>query len=112
MDQDQRQNPLDKFGVIPEVFGGKVVLTCAKHHFAYDPRRRPTPGCKGCHMVQHLGLLIAVPAERREEILENLEFSVRHLVEAAQRGQLDINALERTGRKIRIESEDGQVREY
>lgn len=112
MDQEQRLNPLDKFGVIPEVFNGKVVLTCKKHIYSYNPRKQPTPGCKGCHFVQHLGLLIAVPAERREEILSNLEFSVAHLVEAANRGELDIDNLERQGVKIRIEQEDGQIKEY
>lgn len=105
-------NPLDEFGVIPQIFDGTIVLTCHKHHYAYDPTNRPTPGCKGCHMVQHLGLLMAVPEERREEILEDLEFSVHHMVEAANRGALDIDNLERAGLKIKIESEDGKVREY
>lgn len=105
-------NPLEKFGIVPNVFDGTVVLTCKKHHFAYDPKARPTPGCKGCHMVQHLGLLIAVPADRREEILEDLEYSIHHLVESAQAGTLDIENLERAGMKIKIESEDGTIKEY
>jgi len=84
---------LKKFGIIAEVFDGKVTLVCEKHSFYYHPKRQATPGCKQCHMVQHLGLLIAVPAERREEILEDLEYSVHHLVEAAEKGQIDRIAL-------------------
>jgi hypothetical protein len=103
---------LDMFGVVADTFNGKVFLTCKKHVFSYKPNQLATPGCHGCHLVQHLGLIMAVPEERREEILENLEYSIHHLVEADRAGTLDIANLEKHGVRVKIESEDGKVTEY
>lgn len=80
---------LEGHGVIANVLNGKVVLHCKTHMFFYNARAQATPGCKACHMVQHVGLLATIPPERQDEILEDLEYAVHHLVEAAKKGQID-----------------------
>lgn len=109
---DDMLHNLERFGVFTEIFDGKILLVCNDHKYAYSPTGKPTKGCKKCHFVQHAGLLMAVPEERREEILSDLEFSVHHLLEAAQAGTLDLRNLAKHSPKVRIESEDGMVREY
>src|SRR5690242_7304534 len=71
----------------------KVLFHCAKHHFYYGQKRQPTPGCKDCILVSFVGLLAHTPPSKHREIVEMLEESVHHLVEAESRGELTIDTM-------------------
>lgn len=66
----------------------KFVLVCSRHGRAYGAKRPPVPGCKECYMVDFVGLVANTPPEKREEIVEMLEFSVRSLIQAERDGIL------------------------
>lgn len=82
-------NQLVKDKVVGEVFDKeKVVLTCGKHKFSYGMKRPPVFGCKDCQMVLFVGLLANTPRDKWQETVEMLEYSVHHLVEQDEKGEL------------------------
>lgn len=70
-----------------------VLLHCPKHHFFYGQKRQPTPGCKDCILASFVGLLANTPPSRHKEVVEMLEYSVHHIKEAADRGDLKFDTL-------------------
>lgn len=83
-------NARDKERLLSEVTDKeKVVLVCGEHQYTYGQKRMPTLGCKMCWMVSFLGLLANTPPNKRDEVLEMLEYSVHKLVEADERGEID-----------------------
>ena len=72
-----------------EIFGEKFILTCSIHKRGYGSKRPPVFKCKECMMVDYVGLICNIPADRRLEVLEMLEYSAHHLVEAEARGEID-----------------------
>lgn len=83
---------VDKAKLIAETADSeKIVLVCGQHRFAYNPRskRAPVFGCKQCWMVQFTGLLANTPPNKRDEVLEMLEYSVHKLIEADKNGTID-----------------------
>lgn len=106
---DALATQLSKFGIVTGIFDGKITLVCEKHKFYYNPRALATLGCKACHMIQHTGLLMAIPKERQDEILEDLEYSVHHFVEADKRGEINLKELEKAIH-VKIENEHGRTR--
>jgi hypothetical protein len=80
----------DREKLLSECFDkNKVVLTCAKHKYSYGQKRPPVYNCKDCNMVSFVGLMCNIPPNRREEVMEMLEYSVHKLIEADKRGQID-----------------------
>ena len=82
----------DKEKLLSEVMDPeKVVLVCGEHRYTYNPRsnRPPVWNCPQCWKVQFIGLLANTPPNKRDEVLEMLEYSVHKLVEAAEKGQID-----------------------
>jgi len=71
----------------------QVMFHCPKHNFFYGEKRQPTPGCKDCIMVSFVGLLANTPPSRHKEVVEMLEYSVHHLLEASQRGELTFDTM-------------------
>ena len=67
---------------------GKVVLVCHKHKHAYGSKKPFDFSCPDCWMVEYVGLFCNTPQERWDEMLEMLEYSVNHLVEAEKNGTL------------------------
>lgn len=67
----------------------KVVLQCGIHHWTYGTKRPPTPGCKQCWFASFMGLLANTPPNRRLEVLDMLEYSIHHLIEADEEGRID-----------------------
>lgn len=76
-----------------EMFGEKFVLVCSIHKRGYGSKRPPVFKCKECQMVQLVGMMCNIPAERRMEVLEMLEYSTHRLVEADKRGELNTQKL-------------------
>jgi len=68
--------------------GQKVVLTCGKHFHTYRDKKPPVMNCKDCWMVEFVGLLCSTPQSRWDEVIEMLEFSIHHMVEQEERGEL------------------------
>lgn len=66
----------------------KVTLVCGEHHHAYMDGKPPVFKCKQCWMVEFVGLLCNTPRDRWDETVEMLEYSVNHLIESANRGEL------------------------
>ena len=98
--------------VIAECFDkDKVVLTCGIHKWSYGSKRPPTFNCPQCQMASFLGLMANTPPEKRMETMEMLEETVRHLVEADNRGEIDRIKLYKHP-LITITREDGSVHEY
>jgi hypothetical protein len=80
----------DRAKLVAEVFDkDKVVLICSKHKWAYGTKRPPVFGCKKCQMASFMGLMCNIPPARRLEVLEMLEYSVHHLVEAEENGTIN-----------------------
>lgn len=80
----------DKQKMLAEVFNkDKFVLVCPQHKWAYGSKRPPNFKCKQCQMISFVGLMCNTPPNRREEVLEMLEYSVNHLVEADKKGLID-----------------------
>ena len=67
----------------------KVVLECGIHHWVYGSKRQPTPGCKQCWMASFLGLIANTPPNKRQEVMDMLEYSVHQLVQADKEGRID-----------------------
>lgn len=66
----------------------KFLLVCSRHGRAYGQKRPPVAGCKECYMVDFLGLMANTPPNKRLEIMEMLEYSVRSLIQAENDGIL------------------------
>jgi hypothetical protein len=80
----------DREKLIAEVMDpSKVVLTCGIHNWSYGSKRPPMFKCPRCNMVSFLGLLANTPPNRRDEVLEMLEYSVHQLVQADKEGRID-----------------------
>jgi hypothetical protein len=76
----------------------KVVLTCGIHNWSYGLKLngQPVPPvfkCKQCQMVSFMGLLANTPADKRQETVEMLEYTVNKLIEAERRGEIDKTTL-------------------
>jgi len=73
----------------------KVILTCGIHQWSYGMKNKygkPVPPnfkCKQCQMVSFMGLLANTPPEKRQEVVEMLEYSVHKLIEAEKHGDID-----------------------
>jgi hypothetical protein len=79
----------DRLKLVSEVFDkDKVVLTCKKHGWAYGSKKPPVFKCKDCQMASFMGLMCVIPADKRMEVLEMLEYSVHKLIEADEKGTL------------------------
>lgn len=72
-----------------EMFGQKFVLVCSIHKRGYGAKKPPVFKCKECQMVQLVGMMCNIPADRRQEVLEMLEYSTHRLIEAEKRGELN-----------------------
>jgi hypothetical protein len=81
----------DKQKIVGEVFdNNKFVLTCKKHPwYSYGSKRPPVFNCKECQMIGFVGLMCNIPADKREEVVEMLEYSVHKLIEADKRGEIN-----------------------
>lgn len=79
---------LEKFAASVIGQGEKVTLVCGEHKHAYRDGKPPVFSCKQCWMVEFVGLLCNLPRDRWDETIEMLEYSVHHMVESAQRGEL------------------------
>jgi hypothetical protein len=89
----------------------KFVLVCDVHRYTYSLTKPPNFKCKKCMMVNFVGLLCNTPREKMRETVEMLEYSIRKLVEADNRGEIDRATLYKHP-KITIEQDDGSVIEY
>lgn len=73
----------------------KVLLVCGIHKWSpgsKDQRGKPVPPnfkCKQCQFASFMSLLAHIPANKRYEVLEMLEYSTRKLIEADKRGELN-----------------------
>lgn len=80
----------DRDAIISEAMDPKkVVLYCADHNWSYGSKRPPAFNCYKCTIASFIGLLANTPPARRDEVFEMLEYSVRKLIEADKRGEID-----------------------
>lgn len=80
----------DRAKLLGEVFNkDKFTLVCPIHKWAYGSKRPPNFKCKQCQMISFVGLMCNIPPDKREEVLEMLEYSVNHLIEADKKGLID-----------------------
>lgn len=82
------QEGLEKFAASVLDPEQKVVLSCGKHFHTYRDKKPPVFACRDCWMVEFVGLLCNTPKERWDEVIEMLEFSIHHMVEQEERGEL------------------------
>jgi len=83
-----RMGEMEKFAASFLDKDNKVILTCGKHFHAYGDGKPPVFSCYDCQMVEFVGLLCNLPRERWDEVIEMLEYSVHHMIEAEKRGEL------------------------
>src|SRR5208282_854070 len=67
---------------------GKVYLKCEQHGWTYGSKKPWNFKCKQCNYVALLGLYMSTPPNRREEMIDALEEGIHHMVESAERGEL------------------------
>ena len=70
----------------------RVELVCTEHNYKYGSKKPWNYKCKQCNYVNYLGLYMSVPPSRREEMLEALEEGIHHMVESAERGELQLQS--------------------
>jgi hypothetical protein len=66
----------------------KVYLTCPIHNWTYGSKKPWNFSCKQCTYASFLGLIMSLPPNRRDEMLDALEEGIHHMVESAERGEL------------------------
>lgn len=72
----------------------KIHLTCKTHGYIYGVRGSyPNFRCKECSMVSFWGLMGNTQPEKRLEVMEMLEYTTNKLIEAHQKGHLNVKAI-------------------
>ena len=66
----------------------KVYLTCGIHNWTYGSRKPWDFNCPQCSYAAFLGLIMSLPPNRRDEMQDALEEGIHHMVESAERGEL------------------------
>lgn len=100
----------DKAQLVEELFDpNKVSVYCGLHNY-FGPGKEgkfaPHMDCPKCWLVYYIYDIANTPASQRRERMEELEQVVHHMVETAQKGQLDFNPLEHP--QVVISSEDDE----
>jgi hypothetical protein len=67
---------------------GKVYLTCAIHNWTYGSKKPWNFKCPQCTKAAFLGLYMSIPPNHRDEFVEAFEEGIHHMVESAERGEL------------------------
>lgn len=72
----------------------KIFLSCEKHGYVYGSKTStPNFQCTQCSKVSYWGLIANTQPEKRQEVVEALEYFVHKLIEAHQKGQLNVKAI-------------------
>lgn len=67
---------------------GKIYLTCDEHKWTYGSKKPWNFKCPQCTKAAFLGLYMALPPSHRDEFLEAFEENIHHMIESANRGEL------------------------
>lgn len=85
---------------LSEINSEKTYLICQKHFYTPSKFSKPVSGCQDCWRALYWTLYARTPDEDKQDFVEGLEMTIRHMVEHEAKGTWDYKPLDTLDVKI------------